>query len=96
MSRYLILSSEFPASSIVSASWRVVDNAYSFLGCASLVAAARRRAEQLPHFLWVGRKASARVKNLDGFLAAYCHYQRQGGGWGLRLIGGELDRGPRP
>ena len=76
----------FPAAAIAQP-WDVVDEAL-FAGAAERARAElRASAAPLPppHLLWVGRPIPE--KNLPGLLAAYGDYQRQGGGWGLRLIG---------
>jgi len=66
----------FPAARITQP-WDVVDNA--------LFEAATSPSSQPPHFLCVSRLMAK--KNHTGLLAAYAAYQRQGGRWGLRLIG---------
>lgn len=73
--------------------WRmhnVVDNAHFAAGAQA--ARAQREALQrelgLPeqHFLWVGRMIE--IKNLSTLLNAYERYRREGGKWGLVLVGG--------
>jgi glycosyltransferase involved in cell wall biosynthesis len=69
----------FPADSI-SQPWDVVDN--------DLFAAAASTSvteSSSSHFLYVSRLVEK--KNHRGLLAAYDAYQRQGGVWGLKLIG---------
>ena len=83
-SRAYLIELGFPAAAIVQP-WDVVDNAF-FSAAATCARSEASALNKLPHFLWVGRTSPE--KNLDGFLAGYATYQRQGGGWGLRLIGG--------
>ena len=76
----------FPPGAIFQP-WDVVDNAAFAAGAA----AARRpplAAQPVlggPHFLCVSRFVAK--KNHSGLLSAFGAYQRQGGSWGLRLIG---------
>ena len=75
----------FPADAI-SQPWDVVDNDL-FAAAASLPAT----GSASPHFLCVSRLVE--VKNHRGLLSAFLAYQRQGGTWGLMLIGsGPLER----
>ncbi len=83
-SRAYLLELGFPAAAIVQP-WDVVDNAF-FASAATRARSEASALKRVPHFLWVGRAIPE--KNLDGLLAAYATYQRQGGRWGLRLIGG--------
>lgn len=58
--------------------WDVVDNAF-------FADAASQCTPQMPHFLCVSRLVAK--KNHIGLLQAYSAYQRQGGCWGLQLVG---------
>lgn len=58
--------------------WDVVDNAL-------FSQAAAHSTPQMPHFLCVSRLVAK--KNHIGLLQAYSAYQRQGGCWGLQLVG---------
>ena len=84
-SRAYLLELGFPPSAIAQP-WDVVDNAFFADAASRARSDALPLLNRLPHFLWVGRAIPE--KNLDGLLAAYAAYQRQGGRWGLRLIGG--------
>ncbi|MDM7935837.1 MAG: glycosyltransferase [Cyanobium sp. CZS 48M] len=75
-SRAYLLKLGFPAAAIAQP-WDVVDN-HCFAATAALAATE-------PHFLCVSRFVAK--KNHAGLLAAYGTYQRQGGAWGLQLIG---------
>ena len=82
-SRAYLLELGFPSAAIVQP-WDVVDNAF-FAATAARAQIEAPQQAMVPHFLCVGRAIPE--KNLDGLLAAYATYQRQGGRWGLRLIG---------
>jgi glycosyltransferase involved in cell wall biosynthesis len=76
-SRVYLESLGFPAVAI-SQPWDVVDNDFFAL-------AANQFSLQSYHFLCVSRLVAK--KNHQGLLEAYGGYQRQGGRWGLRLVG---------
>jgi glycosyltransferase involved in cell wall biosynthesis len=76
-SRTYLEKLDFPAEAIHQP-WDVVDNAFFSL-------AAVQSGRSQPHFLSVSRLVSK--KNLPGLLEAYATYQRQGGRWGLKLVG---------
>ena len=78
-SRAYLVHLGFPAGAI-NQPWDVVDN--DLFAAAELLDVP---GSSQPHFLWVGRLID--VKNHRGLLAAYANYQRQGGSWGLTLIG---------
>ncbi|MEB3322635.1 MAG: glycosyltransferase family 4 protein, partial [Synechococcaceae cyanobacterium] len=85
-SRAYLESLGFPPGAIHQP-WDVIDAAPFRRGAER----ARRRCRRLgwqppPHFLCVARFVPE--KNHAGLLEAYGAYQRQGGHWGLRLIGG--------
>ena len=67
----------FPPAAI-SQPWDVVDNAF-------FAQAASGAAPRQPHFLCVSRLVAK--KNHADLLQAYATYQRQGGNWGLQLVG---------
>jgi glycosyltransferase involved in cell wall biosynthesis len=67
----------FPAAAIFQP-WDVVDNA-------RFAQSEPSSGDRDPHFLCVSRFVAK--KNHVGLLQAYAEYQRQGGDWGLRLIG---------
>ena len=67
----------FPPAAIFQP-WDVVDNAF-------FEQAASGAAPRQPHFLCVSRLVAK--KNHAGLLQAYATYQRQGGHWGLQLVG---------
>ena len=69
----------FPPDAI-SQPWNVVDNDL-FVAASTPLTPTRSS----PHFLCVSRLVEK--KNHRGLLAAYAAYQRQGGSWGLTLIG---------
>jgi glycosyltransferase involved in cell wall biosynthesis len=76
----------FPAKAIAQP-WDVIDEAPYRAGAEKMRQRCRIRGASLrPHFLCVARFIPE--KNLEGLLAAYGQYQREGGAWGLRLIGG--------
>ena len=64
---------------VIQQPWDVVDNDF-------FARAAAQAGPRQPHFLCVSRLVSK--KNHQGLLAAYANYQRQGGRWGLQLVGG--------
>ena len=70
----------FPPAAIFQP-WDVVDNAF-------FAEAASGAAPRQPHFLCVSRLVAK--KNHAGLLQAYATYQRQGGHWGLQLVGSGL------
>lgn len=67
----------FPAAAIRQP-WDVVDSTF-------FAQAACQSQRHLPHFLCVSRLVAK--KNHTGLLKAYGIYQRQGGRWGLQLVG---------
>ncbi|EHA62374.1 glycosyltransferase family 4 protein [Synechococcus sp. WH 8016] len=76
----------FP-SDLICQPWDVVDNDLFAAVSTQHVSEPSTR----PHFLCVSR--FVKKKNHRGLLAAFAAYQRQGGAWGLRLIGsGPLER----
>ena len=84
-SRAYLTQLGFPGD-VISQPWDVVDNDL-FAAAASLPST----GSASPHFLSVSRLVEK--KNHRGLLSAYAAYQRQGGTWGLTLIGsGPLER----
>ncbi|WP_043705749.1 glycosyltransferase family 4 protein [Synechococcus sp. CB0205] len=67
----------FPLAAIAQP-WDVVDHAF-------FEAAAAQAGPRQPHFLCVSRFVEK--KNHSGLLQAFGAYQRQGGSWGLQLVG---------
>lgn len=74
----------FPASAIFQP-WDVVDNAFFSEAADQQPIESVSASPVEPHFLCVSRFVAK--KNHVGLIAAYSRYQRQGGSWGLRLIG---------
>lgn len=83
-SRAYLLHLGFPPEAVAQP-WDVVDNALFQAAGAAAQPLPSAAADTRPHFLCVSRFAAK--KNHAGLLAAYATYQRQGGSWGLRLIG---------
>jgi glycosyltransferase involved in cell wall biosynthesis len=76
-SRNYLTSLGFPAEAIFQP-WDVVDNGF-------FSQAAAVNGPRLPHFLCVSRLVPK--KNHSMLLQAYATYQRNGGSWGLKLVG---------
>ncbi|MEA5474688.1 glycosyltransferase [Synechococcus sp. CCY9201] len=76
-SRAYLTELGFPPAAIAQP-WDVVDNAF-------FAQAAASAGPRQPHFLCVSRLVAK--KNHAGLLQAYATYQRQGGRWGLQLVG---------
>lgn len=83
-SRIYLKKLGFPASAIFQP-WDVVDNTFFSEAAVQQPIQITAAIPAGPHFLCVGRFIWE--KNHVGLIAAYGNYQRQGGGWGLRLIG---------
>jgi glycosyltransferase involved in cell wall biosynthesis len=65
--------------------WDVIDNRFFFEAANQHPILCGGPISSWPHFLCVSRFVEK--KNHAGLIAAYGHYQHQGGHWGLRLIG---------
>lgn len=76
-SRIYLMGLGFPPAAIFQP-WDVVDNNF-------FAQAAAQAAPRQPHFLCVSRLVAK--KNHQALLEAYAAYQRQGGRWGLQLVG---------